>query len=256
MGRDELICACSRRCSNRAAFASITFPWRNFRSRSYRQDLQLNAAALAAVTRKHAVSRLAISYPFGGPDAVSAQVERVAQDAGLRIGFTTERAVNATLETSALVCDALTRTTYREVVGRSSIGPKTRWSSAAGRRESGESSSSRNCQVRRVSQQPQHEMRSSGRNPVDRGAGCQKTYLESDRIGRFHPTLARHLGRAGNDGRRRLGRRQVDRRGSARRARSGGRTRTEGQRRQPDRRSGRPGSIDPEELARRCSKSS
>ena len=41
------------------------------------------------------------------------------------------------------------------------------------------------------------------------------------------PTLARHLGRPGNDRRRCLGRGEVDRCGSARRAGAGGRTRTE-----------------------------
>ena len=45
----------------------------------------------------------AISYPYGGPTAVSLAVERAAARSGLRFGFTMERAVNRTLDRPLLL---------------------------------------------------------------------------------------------------------------------------------------------------------
>jgi peptidoglycan/xylan/chitin deacetylase (PgdA/CDA1 family) len=63
-------------------------------------DLARNVAALRQAT---GVAPRAISYPYGTPLAVSRAVATAAEDAGFRIGFTMERALNLDLDDPLLL---------------------------------------------------------------------------------------------------------------------------------------------------------
>jgi peptidoglycan/xylan/chitin deacetylase (PgdA/CDA1 family) len=82
-------------------------------ARALGEDLAANAAALELATGVHP---RVISYPYGTAEAVSPHVAAAAADAGFRVGFTMERALNETLEDPLL----LARLDVNDVPGGSS----------------------------------------------------------------------------------------------------------------------------------------
>ena len=70
-------------------------PLTSLNSYELQRDLSISKDTLEEITGKH-IS--AISYPYGGPTAVSHDVAKVAYKIGYRVGFTTERSPNRTLQ--------------------------------------------------------------------------------------------------------------------------------------------------------------
>jgi len=59
------------------------------------KDIRKNLALLQEIIGEPPIS---ISYPFGGADAVSDDIEKICRNLGLVLGFTTERSFNRTLQ--------------------------------------------------------------------------------------------------------------------------------------------------------------